>query len=54
MMCGSILFLQKTKPIPIFRINPYVITDPKTGTVLENPKFKEELARVDELLARKC
>ena len=52
-MIGSVLFLQKNRPIPIHRINPYIMTDPLTGTVLENPQFKEELAKVDELLNRK-
>ena len=37
---GSILNLPKTKPTPMVRINPFVTLDERTGTLIENPKFK--------------
>lgn len=36
---GSILFFPKHHPTPIARVNPWAVIDPKTGTILENPKL---------------
>lgn len=38
---GSILNLPKTKPTPLVRINSWITIDPKTNTILPNPKFEE-------------
>lgn len=40
---GSVLNLPKKTPTPLARVNPWATVDPKTGTILENPKFKELL-----------
>ena len=52
-MVGSVLFLSKTNPVPLSHINPYVCVDKETGTILENPKFKDVLKTVDEKLNQK-
>jgi len=36
---GSILFLPKSNPTPANKINPFVMIDVTTGTVIPNPKF---------------
>lgn len=53
MMVGSVLFLSKTNPIPLSHVNPYVCIDKESGTILENPKFKDVLAVVDGKLNQK-
>lgn len=53
MMVGSVLFLSKSNPIPLSHINPYVCVDKESGTILENPEFKEVLAEVDRKLELK-
>lgn len=52
-MVGSILFLSKKKPVPLSHANPFMLLDLQTGTVLENPKYKEILALADEQLSKK-
>ncbi len=47
--CGSILFLPKSNPTPANKINPYVLIDEATGTLLRNPKFTEQLEKLDLL-----
>lgn len=47
---GSALFLSKSNPTPTNRVNPYVIIDQATGTILPNPKFKEVRDRTEALL----
>lgn len=42
---GSILNLPKANPTPVVRVNPWICLDPKTGTVLPNPKFTELIER---------
>lgn len=37
---GSILNTPKSNPTPVVRINPWIVLDKKTGTVLPNPKFE--------------
>lgn len=49
-MLGSILNFPKSAPYPNRRINPWATIDPKTGTILENPKFTELLARTKPFL----
>lgn len=44
--CGSILFLPKSNPTPANKINPFIVIDIATGTVLPNPKFKETREKV--------
>ena len=53
MMSGSVLFLSKKKPVPLSHANPFMKIDLETGTILEDIKFKDVLARADEKLARK-
>lgn len=53
MMVGSILNLSKHNPILESHINCWVMTDPVTGTIMEDPKFKAELAEVDLKLNNK-
>ena len=36
---GSILYLSKSNPSPTNRINPFVMIDIATGTIIRNPKF---------------
>lgn len=38
---GSMLNLPKANPTPVVRANPWMTVDPKTGTVVPNPKFKD-------------
>lgn len=47
---GSILFLSKSNPTPTNRINPFVMIELATGTVLPNPKFKEIMDKTHALL----
>lgn len=47
---GSILGLPKKNPIPIVRLNPYVTTDKKSGTVLPHPVWGDIIERTDKLL----
>lgn len=42
---GSVLNMPKSNPTPIARVNPWITLDPKTGTVLPNPKFDELIER---------
>lgn len=52
-MVGSLLNLSKHNPILESHINPWIITDPVTNTVLEDPAMKQELAEVDIKLSNK-
>lgn len=52
-MTGSVLFLSKNNPTPLSHVNLFVKLDPETGTFLEDPRFKEELAEVDAQLKMK-
>lgn len=47
---GSILFLSKSNPTPTNRVNPYVLLDLATGTILPNPKFKELRDKTEAML----
>ncbi len=38
---GSILNLPKANPTPVVRINPWIVLDERTNTVLPNPKFEK-------------
>lgn len=40
---GSVLNLPKSNATPLARINPWVTLDPRTGTVIPNPKFEKLL-----------
>lgn len=50
---GSILFLSKSNPTPTNHINPFVILDLATGTILPNPKFKNIREKTASLLKGK-
>lgn len=52
-MTGSLLNLSKHEPILQSHANPWILTDPDTGTILEDPTMVDELARVDAKLADK-
>ena len=47
---GNVLYLSKSNPSPIARINPYVNIDPRNGDIMRNPKFVEVLDNLEELL----
>jgi hypothetical protein len=47
---GSVLFLSKSNPTPVGKINPYMSIDIKTGTILPNPKFDELREKTRKLL----
>lgn len=47
---GNVLYLSKSNPSPIARINPYVNIDPRNGDIIRNPKFVEVLDNLEELL----
>lgn len=47
---GSVLNLPKGNPTPLARVNPWIKIDDRTGTVLENPKFKELIDKTRPLL----
>lgn len=53
MMVGSILFLSKKKPVPLSHANPFMKIDLDTGTILEDVRYREILAKTDEQLSRK-
>lgn len=42
---GSILAMPKSNPTPMARINPWIILDEKTATVMSNPDFMELIDR---------
>ena len=46
---GSLLFLSKSNPTPTQRVNPFVMLDLSTGTIVPNPKFKEIRERTQNL-----
>lgn len=46
---GSILFLPKSNPTPANKINPYVMIDEATGTILRNPEFIEAIGELNRL-----
>lgn len=48
---GSILCLSKKNPTPLIRVNPYVVTDYATGTVLPHPEHNDIIHKTDLLLA---
>ena len=50
---GSVLFLSKSSPVPMSHVNMFIKLDPASGTILEDPRFKEELAAVDAMLKMK-
>lgn len=47
---GSVLNLPKSTPVPTSRINPWVMIDSASGTVVPNPKFKEVFEKTRELM----
>lgn len=47
---GSILNLPKANPTPVVRVNPWIMLDKKTGTILPNPKFDELIERTKPLI----
>lgn len=53
MEVGSILNLAKHMPILEGHANPWILLDLMTGTILENPATKDELAEVDAKLLDK-
>lgn len=50
MEAGSVLFLSKSNPTPTNRVNPCIIIDHATGTIMPNPKFAEIRAKTEALL----
>lgn len=50
---GSVLYLSKSNPTPTNRVNPFIILDIATGTILPNPKFKELRDRTQAILKGK-
>lgn len=53
MMVGSLLNLSKHNPILESHANPWMMTDPDNGTILEDPTMAAELAEVDAKLNMK-
>ena len=51
--CGSPLFLAKTNPTPKRHLNPYVMIDMRTGTMLPHPEFAELEAKTAAMLSGK-
>lgn len=49
-LVGSVLNLAKHNPVLTSHINPFILTDPDTGTVLEDPTMKKEMEEVDAKL----
>lgn len=49
---GNVLFLSKSNPMPNSRLNPYVKIDLKTGTLLQDPQFKEVLEKLQGMLSK--
>lgn len=47
---GNVLYLSKSNPSPMARINPYLMIDPTNGDVVRNPKFVEILDNLEVLL----
>lgn len=47
---GSLLFLPKSNPTPVVRINPYLNVDLKTGSIIQNPKLTQILDTTQEML----
>lgn len=41
MEAGSVLFLPKSNPTPTARVNPFIMLNMATGTIMPNPKFDE-------------
>ena len=50
MYLGSILFLSKTAPSPVFKANPYMVYDLKTGRLVMTPERKAQLDKLESLL----
>lgn len=50
---GSVLFLSKSNPTPTQRVNPFVVLDLATGTIVPNPKFEELRNATQAKLSRK-
>ena len=50
---GSILFLSKSNPTPLNKINPYIKIDLATGTIIPNPQFKDLLETTQRMLKGK-
>jgi hypothetical protein len=49
---GNVLYLSKTNPSPMSRLNPYVNINPVNGDIIRNPKYIEQLDTLDEQLNR--
>ncbi len=47
---GSMLYLPKSKPTPVVRINPYVRINLETGDIIRNPKIMETLDKTQDIL----
>lgn len=50
---GSILFLPKGNPTPVANLNPYALIDPRTGSIIPNPKLVDLLERTKHKLDNK-
>lgn len=50
---GSILFLSKSNPTPLNKINPYIKLDLATGTIIPNPQFTDLLETTQRMLKGK-
>ncbi len=47
---GSLLFLPKSNPTPVVRVNPFLRVNTETGAIIPNEKFTELLDRTQEML----
>lgn len=51
-VCGNVLFLSKSNPMPNTRINPYIDIDLKTGTMKPKPEHLPILEKLQDMLTR--
>lgn len=49
---GNVLFLPKSNPMPNTRLNPFVKIDLKTGSIIPDPRFKEILSDLQQMLTK--
>ena len=47
---GSVLYLSKSNPSPIARLNPFVNINPANGDIIRNPKYIKLLDELDDML----
>ena len=47
---GNVLYLSKSNPSPMARINPFLNINPRNGDVVRNPKFVELLDNLEQQL----